>query len=117
MRSLALALLICSAAGGQTGIVPPSGAWVEISRQELAAGFDTLWAVADMHGQRAALEMLLLASGLVVPSDGGARLRWNPAKSRQLFVAVGDYIDGGEDSVGTVLMLRDLQREAEAAGS
>jgi hypothetical protein len=88
-----------------------------LSRKELGADFDTLWAIADIHGRRAALERLLLAAGLVAPTERGAGLHWNPAKSRQLFLAVGDYIDGGEDSVGTVLLLRDLQREAEAAGS
>lgn len=118
MRIFALALSICLAAEGQTeGIVPPSGAWVTLSSEALHAGYDALWAIGDVHGRREVLEKLLLAARLAVPTDRGARIRWNPAKSRQLFVAVGDYIDGGEDSVGTVLLLRELQCDAEAAGS
>ena len=114
MRPGALWLAIGLAANG---LVPQSAAWVTLPQEELRAGYDTLWAVSDLHGRREALERLLLAARLAVPAERGASVRWNPEKRRQLFIVVGDLIDGGEDSVGTVLLLRDLQREAETAGS
>lgn len=109
MRSCAIAVSLC--------LVPASGAWVTVPAGELHALYDVLWAVSDVHGQKAALERMLVAAGLAVPTDRGERIRWNPSARRQLLVVAGDSIDGGDDSVGTVLLLRSLQREAEAAGS
>ena len=94
---------------------PPSAAWVQISTDELREGYDTLWAVSDVHGRLEQLERLLVGSGLAV--YGASTLAWNPSRGRQLLIVAGDLIDGGRDSVGTALLLEDLQRGAAAAGS
>ncbi|HYV65900.1 MAG TPA: metallophosphoesterase, partial [Myxococcales bacterium] len=115
-RALAAALAIClagAAAGGQPAGIPASPAWVTISTEELREGYDTLWAVSDVHGRLDALERLLTASGLA-SRDGRGGLRWTPGRARQLLVVVGDSIDGGPDSVGVVLLFRDLQAQAAA---
>jgi len=65
--------------------------------------------VSDLHGNLQALDDLLRAAGLAA---GG---RWTGR--RQLLVVAGDLIDGGPDSAGVVLRLRDLQALAAAAGS
>src|SRR5712691_5984945 len=109
----------CAAAASRAqapGIVPPSGAWIAISTEDLRASFDTLWAVSDVHGRLAELEQLLVAANLAA-WDGAGSLVWNPAQRRQLFVAVGDYIDGGPDGVGVVLLFDRLSIQAAAAGS
>jgi Calcineurin-like phosphoesterase len=93
-----------------------AAAWVTVSTAELGQKYDTLWAVSDVHGHLEELDQLLLAAGLAV-RDGSGEIAWNPARPRQLFVAVGDYIDGGRDSVGVVLRLRGLSAQAAAAGS
>jgi len=95
--------------------LPPSAAWVQISTDELREGYDTLWAVSDVHGRLEQLERLLVGSGLAV--YGASTLAWNPSRGRQLLIVAGDLIDGGRDSVGTALLLEDLQRGAAAAGS
>src|SRR2546430_3737367 len=82
--------------------VPPSPAWVTISTEQLRADFDTLWAVSDVHGQLEELDQLLVAANLAT-SKGEDQVVWNHARPRQLLVVVGDYIDGGPDSVGVVL--------------
>jgi hypothetical protein len=119
LRTQALLLAAACALPGRaiaSGIVSPSRAWVVISTPELAAQYDTLWAVSDVHGQVGALEGLLLGAQLAVRGTEG-RLRWNPAGSRQLLVVVGDCVDGGADSVAVVLLLQRLQDQAARAGS
>lgn len=93
----------------------PSAAWVKIPVAELRARYDVLWAVSDVHGRREELERLLVGSGLAIRT--GAAVAWNAAARRQLLVVAGDLIDGGPDSVGVVLALERLEREADAAGS
>jgi hypothetical protein len=90
--------------------------WVTIPAAELGQKYDTLWAVSDVHGHLQELDQLLLAAGLAV-RDGGGEVAWKPGRSRQLFVAVGDYIDGGRDGVGVVLRLRSLSAQAAVGGS
>jgi hypothetical protein len=107
--------LLFAVAAHAAPVLPSSSAWVEIPLDELRAQYDTLWAVSDVHGRPKQLEQLLLASGLAV-ADGG-RVRWNPTARRQLLVVGGDLIDGGKDSVGTVLLVQALQGEAPQAGS
>src|SRR5438128_12337418 len=100
----------CAAAASRAqapGIVPPSTAWIAISTEDLRASFDTMWAVSDVHGRRAELEQLLLAANLAT-WDGAGFLVWNPARRRQLFVGVRDYIHGGPDSVRVVLCIHRL---------
>jgi hypothetical protein len=95
----------------QAAVVPPdSPAWVTIPREQLRERYDTLWAVSDVHGRLRGLERLLSAAGLV-----DDEVRWRPA--RQLLIVTGDVIDGGPDSVATVLLLHRLQAEAAAADS
>jgi hypothetical protein len=116
IAAAAVALCSASAAGASPADpVPPSRAWVKFSAAELAAGYDALWAVSDVHGRREELEALLVASRLAVPR--GPTIAWNPERGRVLFVVAGDLIDGGPDSVGVVLLLERLQREAADAGS
>ncbi len=93
-----------------------SAAWVVIPTSELVAAYDTVWAISDVHGRLAQLENLLLAAKLAVRTPSGA-LEWNRAASRQLLVVVGDCIDGGEDSVGVVLLLKTLQEQSAASRS
>jgi hypothetical protein len=118
-RAIAAALGMCLAATearAQASGLPASPAWVTISGEALRADFDTLWAVSDVHGRLQELDELLVAAELAT-RDGADHLVWNPARSRQLFVAVGDYIDGGPDGVGVVLRLDNLAAQAAAAGS
>ncbi|HWC75019.1 MAG TPA: metallophosphoesterase [Gemmatimonadales bacterium] len=113
-RMLVAALLVAAAARAAP-ILPSSPAWVEIPLEELRGGYDTLWAVSDVHGRLKELHQLLLVSGLAVAD--GESLRWNPRMARQLLVVDGDMIDGGKESVGTVLLIEALQDEAARAGS
>ena len=80
---LALALL------AQPMAALAQSSWKTIPTTTLARSFDTLWAVSDMHGNRALFANLLVKAGLAVPAQGGA-LVWNPRAARQLVVAVGD---------------------------
>ena len=117
-RCALLLAAACALAGGarSSGAVPPSPAWVVLSTDELAAQYDTLWAISDVHGRLEPLRRLLAGAGLTVRApDGG--VRWNPSARRQLLLMVGDCIDGGEDSVGVTLLFEELQRQAAATGS
>jgi hypothetical protein len=96
-------------------VLPASPAWVEIPIDELRSRYDTLWAVSDVHGHLRELEQLLLASGLA--ARDGESVRWNSAMRRQLLVVEGDLIDVGEESVGTVLLIAELQEQAAESGS
>ncbi len=62
-------------------------------------GEPLIYAIADVHGQitmlRAMLEML----------------KEQPLREQDILLFLGDYIDRGEDSCGTVDMLIELQRE------
>jgi hypothetical protein len=108
-------LLIALTARAEAPGLPASPAWVSISTEDLQASYDTLWAVSDVHGRRKELEQLLLAAGLA--ARNGDDLRWKPGHAKQLFVVVGDSINGGPHSRGVVLLLKKLQDEGAAAGS
>jgi Calcineurin-like phosphoesterase len=115
-RALAVAVALWSAGwagAAPADLVPPSRAWVKISAAELAARYDTLFAVSDVHGRLEELEQLLVGSGLAVRR--GPAIAWS--RGRALLVVAGDLVDGGPDSVGVVLLLERLQREAAAEGS
>src|SRR5438445_5360241 len=96
-------------------ILPASSAWVGIPTDELRSRYDTLWAVSDVHGRLKELQQLLLASSLATRDGEG--VRWNSGVHRQLLVVDGDLIDGGKESVGTVVLLEELQRQASESGS
>jgi hypothetical protein len=119
-RVVVTVVAACSwAASAQAGLpdgVPPSDGWVAIATDELRADFDVLWAVSDVHGRLEELDTLLLAAHLAT-RDAGNRVVWNPGQRRQLFVADGDYIDGGRESAGVVLRFAGLREQAAAAGS
>lgn len=108
MNALALAAALV--------VAPPSDAWVTISREDLQARFELLWAVSDIHGHRDELERLLRSAGLV-RGDGRGALHWDPAARRQLLIVDGDLVGGGPDSAGVVRLLQHLKNEAPAADS
>ena len=118
--AIAVILGACLAAGAaraqSPGPLPPSPAWVTLSTEQLRADFDTLWAVSDVHGRLEELDQLLVAANLIT-REGEDRVVWNRARPRQLLVVLGDYIDGGRDSVGVVLRFDQLSEQAAAAGS
>lgn len=70
-----------------------------------------VWAFSDSHGVTSGLAAALRQAGLVDSS-----LRWSAGAGTAL-VGCGDYVDRGADARGTLALLRDLQPEAEAAGS
>lgn len=107
LSTLALALLVAAPK-------LPSPAFVTIGDAELK-GYQAVWALSDVHGSMSALTGLLSNAKLAAASGGS--LKWNVAASKQLVIAVGDYMNGGPDSVAVVLALRDLQGQAKAAGS
>jgi hypothetical protein len=108
-------VLLCALGARAEPFPPASPAWVSISTEDLRERYDTLWAVSDVHGRREELEKLLLAAGLAVRNGG--ETTWKPAHARQLFLVVGDCIDGGPDSRGVVFLLKKLQDQGAAAGS
>jgi hypothetical protein len=117
-RAIAVAIALWSVAAASAAPadpVSPPHAWVNISAAELAARYDTLWALSDVHGRLRELEQLLVASRLAVWQ--GPTLAWNASRGRALLVVAGDLVDGGPDSAGVVLLLERLQREAAGAGS
>ena len=118
--AIAVILGACLATGAaraqSPGPLPPSPAWVTLSTEQLRADFDTLWAVSDVHGRLEELDQLLVVANLV-KREGEDRVVWNRAQPRQLLVVLGDYIDGGRDSVGVVLRFAQLSEQAAAAGS
>ena len=69
-----------------------------------------VWAFSDPHGVTSALRAALRQAGLTDGAD-----RWM-APSHTALVGCGDYSDRGGDALGTVALLRRLQREAAAAG-
>jgi hypothetical protein len=93
----------------------PGPTFVTVSPAEVQK-FDTVWAFSDIHGSLAALKNLLGRASLAKTGSDG-KLSWDPKARRQLVVAVGDYLNGGPESVGVVFALRDLQAQARAAGS
>jgi hypothetical protein len=97
-------------------LIPPSDAWVTISRAELEASYEQLWAISDVHGHREELERLLLSTGLA-NRDGDGELHWEPSARRQLLLVVGDLIGGGPDNDGVVRLMKVLTSEAPAATS
>ena len=117
--ALALAALLCAPATPAASPAPslPGAAWVNLSTRELRESYDVLWAVSDLHGGLAQLEDLLLAARLAMRPQGSRTLAWNASARRQLLVAAGDYINGGDSSVQVVLLLKDLQAQAARAGS
>jgi hypothetical protein len=120
-RTFAFGLVLCCYAPARAAqvmdLVPRSPAWVMLPTDAVVAGYDTLWAISDLHGHLAELQELLVAAKLAVPSGRGTRVVWNPVQRRQLLIAVGDYLDGGADSVGVVLLLQELQAQAASIGS
>src|SRR2546427_815629 len=116
--AIAVILGACLAAGAARaeapGPLPPSPAWVTLSTEQLRADFDTLWAVSDVHGRLEELDQLLVVANLA-KREGEDRVVWNRAQPRQLLVVLGDYIDGGRDSVGVVLRFDQLSEQAAAA--
>jgi hypothetical protein len=64
-----------------------------------------LYVVGDVHGHLSALRRLLQHAALV---DG--RNRWTGGDS--ILVVLGDMVDRGEDGIGVLNLLMDLQREA-----
>lgn len=67
------------------------------------------YAVGDIHGYSEVLLGLLYKAGLV-----NARGAWAGGESALVFV--GDFVDRGPDSIGTVALVMRLQAEAQAAG-
>lgn len=93
-------------------------AWVHVPSDELRASYDTLLAVSDLHGTLARTRKLFVSAGIVVPDSSGKH-RWAGSAAsgrRTLLVVLGDSIDKGEDSVGVLLYLKDLQKQAAQAG-
>lgn len=68
-----------------------------------------IWAVGDIHGARERLSELLIEAA-IVDAQGAWRAGANTG------VCIGDYLNRGQDGAGVVLWLRQLQREARAAG-
>jgi len=68
-----------------------------------------VWVVSDIHGQLGALEAGLAGAGLVEP-DG----TW--ARPGSALAVLGDSIDGGPDSLGTLRRLDRLRSSAAARG-
>jgi hypothetical protein len=97
-------------------VVPPSQAWIVLSRAELQAGYDRLWAVSDVHGHREELERLLGAAGLA-SADGAGEVHWNPRSRRQLLIVAGDLVGGGPDGRGVLELVARLAAEAPATAS
>ena len=96
-------------------LVAPSEAWVVVPEAELAAGYDQLWAVSDVHGHREELERLLRSAGLAREDAG--ELHWAANARRQILLVVGDLVDGGPDSAGVVRLIARLSSEAPEASS
>ena len=68
-----------------------------------------VWVVSDIHGQLSALESGLLDAGLV--DSAGSWVRPGTA-----LAVLGDSIDGGPDSLGTLLRLDQLRSSADGCG-
>ena len=68
-----------------------------------------VWAIGDIHGERARLIELLNGAGIV-----GESQQWTAGAT--VGVCVGDYFNRGENGAGVVAVLRRLQEEAHAAG-
>jgi hypothetical protein len=68
-----------------------------------------IFALGDLHGDLEPARAILQAVGLV---DGAGR--WSG--SQDILVQCGDVVDRGEDTLALLLWLRQLEREATAAG-
>ncbi|WP_170323259.1 metallophosphoesterase [Bradyrhizobium sp. STM 3809] len=95
----------------------PSPAIVQLDTSE------EIFAVGDPHGDPSRLATVLAAAGLIeAMSLAGCSqpLKTPPAVSwtgaRKILVITGDLIDKGCDSVGVIMLLRALQRDAAAKG-
>lgn len=67
------------------------------------------YAIGDIHGFSDRLLSLLYKQGLV-----NARGEWSGGRATLVFV--GDFVDRGPDSIGTVALVMRLQAQAQAAG-
>ena len=67
------------------------------------------WAIGDIHGARPRLLTLLGEAGII-----DERSRW--AAGPVTGICIGDYFNRGEDGVGVVALLRQLQAQARRAG-
>ena len=65
--------------------------------------------IGDIHGELDGLHEILKQAGLIDRTDA-----WIGGEA--ILVQTGDVIDRGPDSMGCVALLRDLQRQAPAAG-
>lgn len=69
--------------------------------------------VGDLHGDlQKALACLELAG--VLGEDAGGRVRWTGGDTT--VVQLGDVLDRGDCEISTILLLRELDRQARAAG-
>ena len=67
------------------------------------------WAIGDIHGARPRMVELLSEAGII-----DERSRWTAGPVTG--ICIGDYFNRGEDGVGVVALLRQLQSQARRAG-
>src|SRR5262245_1942901 len=107
-------LLSAAPASAQAQFAAP--AWVRIPTSELGK-YQTLWAMSDIHGSLAILQNLFSRAGLITKSADGYAWSSGVSGRGHLVVPVGDYLNGGPDSVPVVLFLKQLQPQAIQANS
>jgi serine/threonine protein phosphatase 1 len=92
-------------------LLPPIAIHPEPARRILRVPDDwTVWAFSDPHGVLSGVRAALGEAGLV-----DASLRWS-APPQTALVGCGDYVDRGRESRALIEWLRQLEREADAAG-
>lgn len=70
---------------------------------------EDVYAIGDLHGDLVALKTILFHMGFIDESG-----KWSGQKKQ--LVQMGDFVDKGPQSTETMLYLRELQLQAEAAG-
>ena len=127
---LAFALLVCFIFLGQsvTGASePPTGlqcmesgfgdpqVWTYISTGELEQ-FQHMYVMSDFHGRLQTARDLLKATGLFADTKTEGVLEWqsDSTAKKSLVIVIGDFINGGNESIEVVRLFEELRKAAPA---
>ena len=89
-------------------------AWTYISTGELEQ-FQHMYVMSDFHGRLQTAKDLLKATGLFADTNTEGVLEWqsDSAANNSLVIVIGDFINGGNESIEVVRLFDDVSGLAE----
>lgn len=90
-------------------------AWTYISTGELEQ-FQHMYVMSDFHGRLRTAKDLLKATGLFADTNTEGVLEWqsDSAANNSLVIVIGDFINGGNESIEVVRLFEELRKVAPA---